>query len=83
MNRNIKKLEKIDEFTSKLDENTVRFDLVVADIEKAMKRLNECEKSKARYRLDEEERGNQFRICGFYKPKYAVRCSPHQNFQKN
>ena len=83
MNSNIKKLEKIDEFTSKLDENTVRFDLVVADIEKAMKSLNECEKSKARYWLDEEERGNQFRMCGFYKQKYVVRWSPHQNYQKN
>lgn len=46
-------LEKIDEFTSKLDENTAWFNLVVADKEKLIKLLNQGEETKVRYRLDE------------------------------
>ena len=34
------------------------FDLVVADVEKATKRLNEAEKVKTRYSLDEEQEAN-------------------------
>ena len=50
--------EKTNKFTSKLDESAARFNLVVADLEKAKKRLNEGEKVKARYRLDEEKEAN-------------------------
>lgn len=48
-----KELEKIDEFTSKLDENTAWFNLIVADKEKSIKLLNQGEETKVRYRLDE------------------------------
>ena len=36
----------------------MRFDLVVADVEKATKRLNEAEKVKTIYSLDEEQEAN-------------------------
>ena len=53
---NNKESEKIDEFTNKLDEKAARFDLVVADVEKAMKHLSEGENVKTRYTLEVEQK---------------------------
>ena len=45
----------IDDYTDRLNENTARFDVLVADVERAISRLNEGEEAKARYREDEEQ----------------------------
>ena len=45
---NYEESEKIHEFVSKLDENTARFNFIVADIEKVIKRLNENEKNESK-----------------------------------
>ena len=44
----------IDEFTTKIEEDMARFDGVVSELEKSVKRLNDGEQAKTRSKVDQE-----------------------------
>ena len=44
----------IDEFTTKIEEDMMRFDGVVSELEKSVKRLNDGEQAKTRSKVDQE-----------------------------
>ena len=48
----------IDEFTTKIEEDMARFDGVVSELEKSVKRLNDGEQAKTRSKVDQEQEEN-------------------------
>ena len=48
----------IDEFTAKIEEDMARFDGVVSELEKSVKRLNDGEQAKTRSKVDQEQEEN-------------------------
>ena len=48
----------IDEFTTKIEEDMTRFDGVVSELEKSVKRLNDGEQAKTRSKVDQEQEEN-------------------------
>ena len=53
-----KESKAIDEFTVKIEEAMARFDGVVSEVEKSLKRLNDSEQAKARSNVDQEREEN-------------------------
>ena len=48
----------IDEFTEKIEGDMARFDGVVSELEKSVKRLNDGEQAKTRSKVDQEQEEN-------------------------
>ena len=50
--------KEIDEFTMKIKEDMTRFDGVISELEKSVKRLNDGEQAKVRSKVDQDQEGN-------------------------
>ena len=53
----------MDEFTAKIEGDMARFDGVVSELEKPVKRLNDGEQAKTRSKVDQEQEENFRRRC--------------------